>query len=252
MSCPRQLEVQAWLDDEMDAVSGAALERHIAACEDCARLRSDIEAIRAALQEAPYHRADANFRGRLAAALDRETGQRKPFGFWPSGFWPLGFWNGAASGIGATAMAACLALFLLLPSAQDEIAHDVVTAHLRSLAGNHLVDVVSSDHHTVRPWFDGRADIAPATADFASHGFKLVGGRVDFVHGSRTAVLVYRHGAHVVNVFAWKNDGAARPGLRQKSGYTLLAWQSGDLFYCAISDTSTAELQKLASLIQQS
>ncbi|MDR3527243.1 MAG: zf-HC2 domain-containing protein [Rhizomicrobium sp.] len=242
MSCSRQLEVQAWLDDEMDAVSGAALERHIAGCEDCARLRSDIEALRAALHQAPYHRASQSLRRGLTNALARESGGRRP----------LGFWTGAATGMGATAMAACLALFLLLPSAQDEIAHDVVTAHLRSLAGNHLVDVVSSDHHTVKPWFDGRADLAPATADFDKQGFKLVGGRVDYVHGSRTAVLVYRHGAHVVNVFAWKNDGAARAGLRQKNGYTLLSWASGDLFYCAISDTATQDLQSLAHLIKQS
>ncbi len=97
----------------------------------------------------------------------------------------------------------------------------------------------------------GRADIAPATEDFDKQGFKWSVGRVDFVHGSRTAVLVYRHGAHVVNVFAGKNDGAAKPGLRQMSGYTLLAWRSGDLFYCAISDTSTGELRHLATLMQQ-
>ena len=242
MSCPRQLEVQAWLDDELDAVSGAALERHIAGCEECARLRSDIETLRTALQQAPYHRAETNFRAGLAAALDRETGQRRPWGFW----------RGTAAGVGATAMAACLALFVLLPSAQDEIAHDVVTAHLRSLAGTHLVDVASSDRHTVKPWFDGRADIAPVAVDFDQQGFKLVGGRVDFVRGTRTAVVVYRHGAHVVNVFAWKNDGTAKPGLRQRSGYTLLAWQSGDLFYCAISDTATQDLQSLARLIKQS
>lgn len=241
MSCPHRLEVQACFDGELDAVSAAAIENHIEGCTECAKLRADIDAVRSLMREqAPYHRADAALRRRIATALARESGTRRL----PT------FWKGAASGGAAVALAASMMLTLLGPSVQDQIASDVVSAHLRSLMGTHLIDVASSDHHTVKPWFDGHADIAPPVENFADQGFKLVGGRVDYVHGERTAVVVYRHGAHVVNVFVWKNDGAATAGLRRRNGYTLLAWAKGDLFYCAVSDTATEELKTLAGLIQ--
>ncbi len=243
MSCPHRLEVQACFDGELDAVSAATIESHLEGCAECAALRADIEAVRGLMREqAPYYRADEALRRRIAAALDRESGTRR--------LRVAPFWAGAASGGAAIALAASLMLALLGPSVQDQIASDVISAHLRSLMGTHLIDVASSDHHTVKPWFDGHADIAPPVENFAKEGFKLVGGRVDYVHGERAAVVVYRHGAHVVNVFVWKNDGAATPGLRKRNGYTLLAWAKGDLFYCAVSDTATEELKTLEGLIQ--
>lgn len=240
MTCPRQLEVQAYLDGEMDGASSVAIERHIEGCAACTAFKDDLESIRSAIRGLPYHAASTALQQMVDRALKRENGGARP----------TAFWKGAASGGVGVALAASLVLFLLRPVPQDEIAHDVVTAHLRSLVASQPVDVVSSDHHTVKPWFDGRTDVAPVAENFAKQGFVLVGGRVDYVHGMRAAVLVYRHGAHVVNVFAWKNDGSATPGLREKNGYTLLAWQKGDVFYCAISDTSARDLKNLEALIQ--
>jgi anti-sigma factor RsiW len=149
------------------------------------------------------------------------------------------------------ALAASLALFVALPPAQDEMANDVVAAHLRSLMGTHLIDVASSNHHVVKPWFAGHADISPPVTDYAREGFPLVGGRVDYVDGARAAVVVYRHGAHVVNVFAWKDDGRAKAGARNLDGYHLLAWKEGGLFFCAVSDMDAKELQALSELIRE-
>jgi anti-sigma factor RsiW len=241
MTCPRKLDVQAYMDGETDAGTSAEIERHLLGCAECAALQDDINVIRAGMRSVRYHAAGEQLRARVRRDLDRETATV----IRPS----PAFWKGAASGIGATALAACLALSVMWPRPQDVIAHDVVTAHLRSLMASHLVDVASSDHHTVRPWFDGRIDIAPPADDFTQQGFRLVGGRLDYIDGRRAAVVVYRHGAHVVNVFAWKNDGAATPGLHSRNGYTLLAWKKGDLFYCAVSDTSAAELRNLQKLM---
>jgi len=244
MNCPRRMDVQASLDGELDALSAAAIERHLESCEECAGLRADIEAIRRMMREdAAYHRADAALRNRIGKALDRASGARR-LGMGP-------FWRGAASGGAAVALAASLMLLLFLPSAQNEFANDVVSAHLRSLMGAHLIDIASSDHHTVKPWFAGHADVAPPVADYAAQGFKLVGGRVDYVHGERAAVVVYRHGAHVVNLFVWKNDGAAAPGTRTRNGYHLLAWAEGDLFFCAVSDAAPDELKVLQRLVEK-
>jgi len=245
MSCGRTLQVQAYLDGELDAVAAASIEQHLETCAECAEVRAGIVAIRKAMRgQATYHHAGAALRGRISKALRGGT---------ISAVAGLGrrFWSGALSGAVATALAASLIVYVMAPSAQDQIASDVISAHLRSLMGTHLIDVASSNQHTVKPWFDGHADVSPPVADYGEDGFKLVGGRVDYVHGERAAVVVYRYGQHVVNVFTWKNDGIAKPGMKNLNGFRMLAWRSGDLFYCAVSDMAPAELDELSQLIRK-
>ncbi|MBS0397000.1 MAG: anti-sigma factor, partial [Proteobacteria bacterium] len=129
--------------------------------------------------------------------------------------------------------------------------HDVLAAHLRALQPGRAIDVESSERHTVKPWFAGRADVSPPVADFAAQGFTLVGGRVDYVAGTRSAVVVYRHNAHLIDVFAWRAAAApVRGGASSENGYRLLSWRAGDLAFCAISDTAEDELAALRTLIQ--
>jgi len=248
MSCERALQTQAYLDGEMDSLASVEIERHIESCAECAALRDTIDALRRDIRDqASYHRADSTLREHVTNALDREGAPART----PSIARPRPFWSGAFSGAAAMALAATLIFFIFVPAAQDQVANDVAAAHLRSLMGNHLIDVASSNQHTVKPWFDGHVDIAPPVADYGDQGFDLVGGRVDYVDGQRAAVVVYRHGKHIVNVFAWKNDGKASPGFKTRNGYHLLAWQGGDLFYCAISDMAPGELEALSHLIQK-
>jgi len=246
MTCDRSMQVHAYVDGELDAPAAAELERHMETCGECAQLRADLEATRKDIRErASYYRAEDRLAKSVHHMLDREnkTTTAKPT--------RRPFWLGAFGGAAATALAASLIVAVMLPSTQDVIASDMVSAHLRSLMGTHLIDVESSNHHVVKPWFAGRVDISPFVEDFAKQGFTLVGGRVDYVHGERAAVLVYRHGAHVVNVFAWKDDGSARTGRRTVNGYNLVCWKNGGIFYCAVSDTAQDELDQLSKLMQE-
>jgi anti-sigma factor RsiW len=163
---------------------------------------------------------------------------------------PLRFMSGAVSGAGATALAATLAFFLYLPQS-DPLVGDVMNAHLRSLMSDHMIDVVSSDRHTVKPWFAGHTDVSPPAADFSNEGYKLVGGRADYVDGHRAAVVVYRHGAHIVNVFAWAAGSEKLPNEVTREGYHIVCWRAADLDYCAVSDTGMDELLTLVRLIKQ-
>jgi anti-sigma factor RsiW len=125
-----------------------------------------------------------------------------------------------------------------------------MSAHLRSLMSNHMIEVQSSDHHTVKPWFAGHTDVSPAVTDFAAQGYKLIGGRVEYLHQQRAAVLVYQHGAHLIDVFAWAaGEGRPRTALT-RHGYQLLFWRRGDIAYCAVADTGREELQTLMQLMQ--
>ena len=251
MTCDEALRVQAYLDGELDAASALSVEMHLATCQDCQALRRSIEGIRAALRtDLTYHRADSAFRGRIARVLDPETAKVGQLPGVSRRRWAYRFWAGAFTGSLTTAAAAVITFFLVVPGPSDELLTDVVNAHLRSLMASHLVDVVSSDHHTVKPWFSAHTDVSPPVADFAREGYRLVGGRADYVDGHRASVVVYRHGAHLINVFAWTATGQRLPRLSTRNGYHVACWKSSDLDFCAVSDTALDELLHLRELLQ--
>jgi anti-sigma factor RsiW len=119
------------------------------------------------------------------------------------------------------------------------------------MMSDHLVDVVSSDRHTVKPWFAGHTDVSPPAIDFADRGYKLVGGRADYIDGHRAAVVVYRHGAHVINVFAWTGDNEKLPASTSRNGYRIMFWRHGNLSFGAVSDAGPTELDTLVRLVRQ-
>ena len=244
MACNEASRVKAYLDGE--DVDASTVERHIAGCTDCTQLRDDVLALRSGIHEqATYHRADAALRGKIARAMDREEGKNGWFS-WLSG----AFWKGAVSGTLATACAAALVFTLLLPPQTTRLEDDVMSAHLRSLLPGHLIDIASSNHHTVKPWFAGRVDVSPPVADFAREGYSLVGGRADYLDGARAAVTIYRHGAHVINVFAWPARGNSLLPIASRNGYHIIFWSSGNVDYCAVSDTALDELLGLVRLLK--
>jgi len=160
------------------------------------------------------------------------------------------FWAGVMGGIGGTVIAASVAFLLLVPRPSNPLLGELVNAHVRSLMPAHLIDVVSTDKHTVKPWFAGHADVSPAVADFEQQGYRLIGGRADYLDHQRSAVVVYQHGAHVINVFSWAGDERSVPNDATRGGYHLAFWKAGDLQYCAVSDTGWEELLGLVRLLK--
>jgi anti-sigma factor RsiW len=201
--------------------------------------------------ELEFGAAPPQLRASITRLLDQEvrgaTGQRVP----RVPLRPRPFWLGALGGVGA-ALAAGLALFFLTPSLSDPILNDLVSAHVRSLMPEHLTDVVSTDRHTVKPWFAGHADVSPVVVDFADRGYRLVGGRADYFDQQRVAVVVYQHGPHIINVFTWAAGRRALPEFATRSGYHIACWRLGNLQYCAVSDTGWDELQGLVRLLRAS
>jgi anti-sigma factor RsiW len=243
MQCAESLRVQAYFDGELDAPAAAEIERHSEGCSACRTLLEDLKQVRAALrEELTYRSAPAALRARISRSLDKEGAgaQRRPGPFW----------RGAFSGIGGTALAAGLAFFLLAPPLTSPLLDDLVSAHVRSLMPDHLIDVVSTDKHTVKPWFAGHTDVSPVVADFDSQGYRLIGGRADYFDRQRAAVVVYQHGAHVINVFSWAAERGGLPRDTTRNGYHMAFWRTGNLAYCAVSDTGWDELQELVRLLK--
>ncbi|MBS0374770.1 MAG: zf-HC2 domain-containing protein [Proteobacteria bacterium] len=255
MACAESARLALLEDGELAPPEAAALERHVATCADCRLEREATRALRAALRRsAERHRAPAALRARIGAALEAEpapfAATRRP----PPATAPRGrFWAGAGSGALAATLAALAVALVVGRGATPAVEHDVVAAHLRALLPGRAIDVESSDRHTVKPWFAGHADVSPPVVDFAAEGFVLAGGRIDYVGGERASVVVYRHGAHLIDVFVWRDPAARQPTrARSENGFRLLSWRAGDLAFCAISDTAEAELVALKDLLRQS
>src|ERR1700722_20043768 len=254
MLCAESLRVEAYFAGELDALSATDVEPHRGACAECRTLLQHLDQVRTALrQDLTYAGAPPALRARVMRALDQEVVTTIPrFSLERLRNWrPLPFWQGAFSGMGGTALAAGIAFFLLAPALTNPILDDLVSAHVRSLMPDHLIDVVSTDKHTVKPWFAGHADVSPVVADFESQGYKLIGGRADYIDHQRSAVVVYQHGRHFINVFTWAGTDRGNLSNTTRSGYHLAFWQQGDIQYCAVSDTGWDELLGLVRLMRE-
>jgi anti-sigma factor RsiW len=254
MRCAESLRVQAYFDGELDAFSATKSERHSESCAECRTLLKVLGRTRTALRQ-DLSRASASappaLRARIMRSLDEESALDSPHRVSRLKSWrPQPFWKGAFSGIAGSAIAAGIAFFVMAPSFTNPVFDDLVGAHVRSLMPDHLIDVVSTDKHTVKPWFAGHTDVSPVVADFDQQGFRLIGGRADYFEHQRAAVVVYQHGAHVINVFSWAWDQHGLPKNTTRNGYHLAFWRVGNLVYCAVSDTAWDELLGLAQLLQ--
>ncbi len=227
----KRLLIQAEWDGELDAADAAALAAHVEGCAACAALRAELAGVSGRVRaEATRFAAPASLRAAVRPAAPARH------------YWAYG----GAFGAGM-ALAAGLAAVLVLPRGGTAMP-DVVAAHIRALQPGHLVDVVSSDRHTVKPWFDGRLDYAPPVRDFAGAGYRLVGGRLDYVAGRPVAALVYGRDKHLIDVFVWPGGQPGSSGTVQ--GYNVIAWSQGGMNFRAVSDLNTRELGALAGLLR--
>ncbi|KWC63283.1 anti-sigma factor family protein [Burkholderia ubonensis] len=237
----------AYVDNELSLTESAALERHLACCNAC---RSALEIQRRA--SALLKSADLRFgapdalRVRIAADLRSRRSVRRRLSDWlrPRTATGMPIWAPAgALAVSALALAWSGALWLSVPTADEQLRTELVDSHVRSLQLDHLTDVVSTDRHTVKPWFDGKIDFAPPVRDLAQDGYPLVGGRLDYVGGRTVAVLVYRYRRHPINVYVWPGDGAAgQPRIDEQQGYHVARWSAGRMNYRAVTDAGAAEL----------
>ena len=155
--------------------------------------------------------------------------------------------KGFALGAAVSAAAAAGVAFVVLRSQQESrLFGEVVSAHLRSLQGDRLIEVASTDQHTVKPWFNGRLDLAPPVVDLTAQGFTLLGGRLDYLDGQAVAAIVYRRRIHVINLFVARAEGVQVREATTETlhGFHIRRWREQGFDLWAVSDINTEELQE--------
>lgn len=141
------------------------------------------------------------------------------------------------------ALAASLVLLLAVPTVTEPtLVDEVMSNQIRSLQSGHLVDVETSDRHTVMPWFNGRIDFSPPVVDLAPQGFPLVGGGLDVLEGQTVAALVFKRRLHTINLFIRPQPAGTHDVALARQGYAIEKWSAGGLEYWAISDIPASEL----------
>lgn len=240
--CEQTLLVQADFDGELDAGRAAALVEHVAQCEHCRAVSDQLARSRALLRGVPCYPVPQSLRDSVERAVRKQTRAESPVKQ-STGPSRRTAWLGWATALAASVV---LAIMVVTPRSPDLDAQ-LVASHVRSLQlESHLIDVPSSDHHTVRPWFAGKVDFAPLVKEIGSDGYVLKGGRVDIVGGRPVAVLVYQAGRHLVAVYRWPQRAGAGeiPRSEQLDGFNVRRWTESGLVVSCISDLASDELQR--------
>ena len=244
MTCDEaRILLHALIDGELDAGHAREVEVHIAGCAGCTAELAAYRQMREAIAKADLRfTAPASLRQRIDAALPKPAPA-------PSNVTPLAsrrsLLRGFAMGSALSALAATgLVAIVLRNDDQQQIESEIVSAHLRSLQPGHLIDVVSTDQHTVKPWFNGKLDVSPPVIDLTAQGFTLIGGRLDYVDARPVGAVVYRRRQHIINLFvaqtASMDHRAAKIDTLQ--GFNVRHWSALGLNYWAVSDLAKDEL----------
>jgi len=231
--------IGASLDGELDPQTALRIDDHYSTCRQCSLRLARLQRLQQEIATAELDwSANADLRP-LRSAIRRRTRET---------WWRLPWlWRSA---VGAVA-AALMLIMINTGRSGDSIERQMVDHHLQSMLADHLVDVPSTDQHTVKPWFQGKLSFAPSVPDLSADGFTLIGGRLDVVGGHPSAAIVYRRRQHIVNLWVLAADGAQ--GQLKSSdveGFHVLHWGKSGADFWAVSDLNPAELREFAMLIR--
>jgi len=228
--------LEAYIDGELSAAESAAFDKHAADCASCQqqlerqlRLRARLRAglAKPAASDTLRHRILASLPQDRPAPVRQLVTRRR--------------WMEMAAAASVAAVVASSATFYAIrPSGEENWQQAILASHLRATMSGHVIDVASSDRHTVKPWFGGKTKVAPIVIDLADVGYPLVGGRLEIPQKDALPVLVYKAGPHIVSVYV--RPGAAPGGLTKINGFSILSWSDDGLTYSAVSDADSGEL----------
>lgn len=236
--------LSARVDDELPAGEIRDVDDHLTSCSTCASEYRMLTGVHNVLNGAQLkYPAPDLLKARIRAAISQPPVARYDS---RAGYQ---WWRFTAAGVAIAALSSMLTFATTRNPAGSPIATEIAASHVRSLQPGHLTDIVSTNQHNVKPWFNGRVDLSPPVPDLASKGFALVGGRVDYVGGRTVPVVIYSRRQHLINVYSWPAaDGSAEsPTTVTRNGYHLVSWRQSGMQQWAVSDLNEKELSELVN-----
>ena len=243
-----RVELSGYADGELGEEQGRWWDAHLAECPRCREALARLQGLREQLRSRlPPREPSSAFRDDLRRLIRAERGR---------GGRTIGNRAAWRTGLAATLLFATgLGVgHLTTRGGQVTVADQVVAGHVRSLEVDHLVDIASSEHHVVKPWFAGKLDFSPPVPELAQDGYPLIGGRVDYLDGRAVAALVYARGPHRVNLLVWPAGSAlacVREPTMMRQGFNLSHGRAGGMEFWAVSDLNRGELEDLVGRWQR-
>ena len=236
--------LDAYFDNELDLSGSLGVQHHVTDCATCSAILKNLDLLRAELAPEVFDLTRKSTLEPLRTAIRKVV---------PTSIKPApSIWSNPILYVAA---AAAFLLAVIVPSpfrdSSTSPTRQIVDSHLRSLQVDHLVDVPSSDQHTVKPWFQGKLDFAPEVPDLTDKGFALIGGRIDVINGHPVAAVVYKKREHFVNLFTAKTQaGEASPVFSTMEGYQVVHWIHSGADRWVTTDLNQAEVQTFVGLIR--
>jgi anti-sigma factor RsiW len=239
--------IDSYLDGELDLTACVQVEEHLAACPSCrARLEERQMLTTLVREETPHFKPSPFLATRIRAALRAEEAAVEKAPWWQ--VLPTAW---IYSGLVAVIAVIAVAMFLSGAGSSTRLAQEAISDHIRSLQVNHLMDVASTDQHTVKPWFAGKLDYSPQVIDLAPSGYPLIGGRLDVLDHRNVAAIIYQRRKHYINLFIWPADKSSLGDKAyEQDGYHVLSWTKSGMNYLAVSELGAKELQDFTEMIK--
>jgi anti-sigma factor RsiW len=164
-------------------------------------------------------------------------------------------WTCAAAAAAIIVIGALTSAYLGTRSGKDQVFSEIADLHVATLASSSPVDVISTDRHTVKPWFQGKIPFAFNLPELQNSEFSLLGGRMTYLEQTPGAHLIYDVRKHHISVFVFQerslparlSDSAPQS---DKLSFNMETWSQGGLRYFVIGDASAANIDSLAKLLK--
>jgi anti-sigma factor RsiW len=239
-------KIAAYLDGELPASEMKALEAHIRSCPSCAAdLLGQVQLKRAIQAAGKRYRPSTEFRARI----ERQIASRPRPSVWR-------LWLTAAAVVAVLFVGFLAAIYSGRRALERERAFsEIVDLHVAALASANPVDVISTDRHTVKPWFEGKIPFTFNLPELQNSEFSLAGGRVTYMGQAPGAQLIYHIRKHQISVFIFQDrdlKGGLNSGLGvgKRNSFDLDTWSQGGLRYFVIGDAGAEDIRKLAALLK--
>ena len=240
--------LNAYVDGELDSAGSLAVESHVRGCASCSREVENVRALVSGIENGALRfKAPPHLKRNVQAAIRKANPTAR------SSFFQWRWVSVAASAVLIVALTWTVTLRRTQSSEEAQLVDDIVSNHVRSMMANHITDVASSDSHTVKPWFGGKLDYSPPAKDLTEQGFRLIGGRLDYLENRPVAALVYQRSQHFINLFVWPSDRSTIKPEDQLSlqGYNVIHWTKSGMTYWLISELNLPELNECARLLKE-